>query len=78
VSLCNCIERGSHRVETIGCWDGCPLEGDGHTAFSVLRCLDCGGICFFPGENAKIALQKGTPETKKKLAEIIDGDETGK
>lgn len=69
MGLCEC--EGSHRVNQVGSWDGCPLEGFGHTSFSVNECLDCGGISFFPPENGKIALEKGTPETKQKLAEII-------
>jgi len=77
MSLCTCMEndKGSHEVEQIGSWDGCPLEGGGHTNFIVFRCRDCGGVCFFPEDSGKIALEKGTPETKAKLAEIINETE---
>lgn len=70
MSLCKC--EGSHRVGTIGSWDGCPLKSGGHTSFIVQRCSDCGGISGFPGDNLELALTQGTEATKKKLAEIID------
>ena len=72
--LCKC--KTSRHVETIGSWDGCPLEG-GHTQFIVQRCKECGGTCGFPQSNFDMALAKGTSETKKKLAEIIDENESG-
>lgn len=75
--LCQC--KGSHSVEQLGNWDGCPLQGFAHTQFYVQRCLDCGGICGFPQSNFELALEKGTPETKAKLAKIIKGPpEVGK
>lgn len=68
--LCKCTL--SRYVRQIGNWDGCPLEGFAHTQFFVQKCLNCGGICGFPQKNLELALEKGTPETKKKLAKIIN------
>lgn len=77
MELCNCLEtKSTHSVDHIGSWGGCPLVGGGHTSFAVHRCKECGKICFFPDDNGKIALEKGTPETKKKLEEIIAENET--
>ena len=73
MSLCKC--EGSHRVHTIGNWDGCPLENKCHTSFVVQRCLDCGGISGFPSNNLDLALREGTVATRKKLAEIINKNE---
>lgn len=69
MNLCKC--EGSRRVERIGSWDGCLLEGFAHTSFMLLKCSICGGISGFPPKNLEIALKTGTPETKGKLAEII-------
>lgn len=71
--LCGC--RPPKYVETIGSWDGCPLEGSAHTQFIVQRCKGCGGICGFPQSNFDLALAKGTPEAQKKIAEIINENE---
>ncbi len=68
--VCKC--EPTKQVRQIGNWDGCPLEGGGHTQFFVQRCLGCGGICGFPQSNFDLALEKGTPETKKTMAEIIE------
>ena len=73
MSLCKC--EGSHRVHTIGNWDGCPLENKCHTSFVVQRCLDCGGISGFPSNNLDLALRDGTAATRKKLAEIINSSD---
>ena len=68
--LCKC--DSGNGVEQIGKWDGCPLDGGGHTAFIVERCLNCGGVCGFPQSNFELALKDGTPETKQKLAAIVE------
>jgi hypothetical protein len=70
MTLCNC-NTDNKRSSYIGKWDGCPIEGDGHTNFMLFRCNKCKGIIGFPDANLKIALEKGTKETKKKLAELI-------
>lgn len=70
MALCKCDLP--KQIEQVGSWDGCSLEGDAHTQFSVQRCKGCGGICGFPQYNFELALKEGTPETKKKLAEIIN------
>ena len=74
LNLCTCLEDGksSHQVEEVGYWGACLLEDGGHTSFIVHRCLDCGGVCFFPRENGMIALKKAIPINKVKLAEILD------
>ena len=69
MALCNC-KIGRRKTTIIGKWDGCPLNG-GHTNFIILKCDFCKGISGFPHANLEIALEKGTLETKKKLAEII-------
>lgn len=66
---CDC----DRQVTEIGYWERCPLENGGHTEFAVQRCSVCGGICGFPDENLQIALDDGTPETKSKLAEVMEG-----
>lgn len=74
--LCRCLEtKSTHGVETIGSWDGCPLEGGGHTSFIVQRCTDCGKISFSPDRNGEIALEKGTEAAKEKLYEILSENE---
>lgn len=75
MALCNCkISKRwaftKNKVTQIGNWDGCPLD-DGHTNFMVFRCSRCKGIIGFPATNLNLALENGTLETKKKLAEII-------
>lgn len=75
MSLCECTKKSSYKVNEIGHWDHCALEGGAHTSFIVLRCLNCKGIRFFPGENGKLALTTGTEETKAKLTEIISENE---
>lgn len=70
MALCKCDLP--KQIKQIGSWDGCPLEGDAHTQFFVEKCKGCGGICGFPQSNFDLALKDGTPETKKKLAEIIN------
>ncbi len=70
MALCTCNSL-KHSVITIGNWEGCPLQGGGHTNFMILKCKKCNGILGFPNENLKIALENGTEETKVKLAEII-------
>lgn len=70
MALCDC-KIGRRKTTIIGSWDGCPLNG-GHTNFRVLRCDKCKGIVGFPAFNLNIALENGTPETKKKLAEILN------
>ena len=69
MTLCTC--ELTRQVEQVGSWNGCALEGGGHTSFFVNRCLVCGGICGFPQENLDLALEKGTAAVKVKLAEII-------
>jgi len=69
MALCKC--ELPKQVRIIGFWDACALEGKAHTNFCIKRCEGCGGICGFPQTNFEIALKDGTPETKKKLAEII-------
>lgn len=56
-------------------WDGCLLEGGGHTQFFVQKCKECGGILGFPKANFDMAILRGAPSTKKKLAEIIADSE---
>ena len=69
MDLCEC--DCPKRVEQIGVWDGCPLEGFAHTSFIVQRCKSCGKIDGFPRANLDLAINKGTEETKQMIAHII-------
>ena len=68
---CDCK---NHKVKEIGNWERCPLENGGYTSFIVYECLECGGINGFPDTNLKIALDRGTTETKMTLRELIYGN----
>jgi len=67
--LCRC--DGTRRIEELGDWDVCPLEGGGHTSLSSNPCCTCGKISGFPSATLKIELRKETPATIAKLREII-------
>ena len=69
MTLCTC--GLTRQVEQVGSWDGCPLEGGGHTSFFVERCLVCNGICGFPQSNFDLALERGSSAVKVKLNEIV-------
>lgn len=73
MGFCKC--EGPRLFEQIGSWNGCPLEGGGHTQFYVEKCLDCGGICGFPQSNFDLALKEGTEETKSTLSRLADENE---
>jgi hypothetical protein len=67
-----CTCKGNRTYTSIGEWEGCPLEGQGHTAFSLLKCNHCGGLFGFPDSNLDIALEHGTPATKAKLHDLFE------
>lgn len=66
-----CVCKQDRTVTQIGCWEGCPLEGGGHTAFALQRCHTCGKVSAFPDSNLDIALERGTERTKGKLRELM-------
>ena len=72
MALCKCTQLRT--VKYFRFWDHVTLQGGGYTLFFILRCMDCGGIYGFPPQNLEIALSIGTDATKKRLAEIIDGE----
>ncbi len=71
MDLCKC--EGTHTIRELGHWDGCALVGQGHTAFTISQCVDCGKLCGFPDENLQIALEKGMLETKAFLRGFDEG-----
>lgn len=46
------------------------LIGGGHTIFILLTCTKCGDKEGFPSDNVKIAIERGTEDTKEKLREL--------
>ncbi|KKN32643.1 hypothetical protein LCGC14_0811660 [marine sediment metagenome] len=66
-----CICKDPRRLKRISEWIRCPLQGGGHTKFLINECSGCDGIVFFPDDNYKLAMDKGTDYTKKLLNEII-------
>lgn len=72
--LCEC--DGNRPVCEIGHWDGCPLDGGGHTNFVVHRCGICGGVFGFPSSNFALALKYGTVDAKVTLLAIIGSKES--
>lgn len=69
IERCSCTH--DRTTIQIGYWEGCPLEGGGHTDFAVLRCQSCGKFCGFPDSNLQLALDRGTEKTKARLREIL-------
>lgn len=68
MEICNC-KKSSRKVKTIGQWDGAALNGKRHTNFSVQVC-ECGKLTGFPEFNFKLAIEKGTENTRARLKQI--------
>lgn len=69
VGRCGC--KSDRTVIEIGFWEGCALEGGGHTEFALNRCQACGKVCGFPDSNFEMAMQRGTEGTQAKLREVM-------
>jgi len=75
--IVGCIDRSKnnqssecdHFYGTIG-EINVPLTGGRHTCFVLLRCEKCLDKSGFPSDNLRIAIEKGTEETKKQLKEL--------
>ena len=42
----------------------------GYTRFMLFRCVTCGAVRGMPDENLDMALDCGTPETRRRLSEL--------
>lgn len=69
--MCHCISGGGRVGEELGSWEDCPLEGEAHTQFILMACVQCGHVYGFTTHNLDLAIDQGTPETKAKLHEIF-------
>jgi len=65
---CQC--KVSRKVESLGFYECVPLENGQHTMFELQRCTLCNGLTGFPDSNLTLALEHGTPETKKMLEAV--------
>lgn len=67
--LCQC--KKERVVHNVGFWDGCAIEGGGHTAFEVNICSLCAGISGLPSANLERAITHGTVSTKTRLLAVF-------